>query len=273
MNPEQKYFLERESERAITKYTTYAMGGGAIPVPLLDIAATTAIQVAMIKRLCEINGIEYKDEQSTALISAIASSFIGKFAASFVKAIPVIGWIFGIPAQVVASGILTHATGKAFMGYIGANKSIKKVRDFNVSEFMSRIKDNVDGGVDYLKDTLGKNVPDKVVDKLKNLNPEDSVQDVEQKLQDLAKEREVNKKSDENQGTEVEAFGRKVFKNNEEDFILWMNRPNKLSDGRTPKEVLAEGRSHEVISWLNVLSVVNPEYLDIPVDDSSSKEK
>lgn len=269
MNSEQKYFLERESEKTIDKYTKISMGLGAIPIPVLDVAATTTAQVAMIKRLCEINGIEYKDEQSTAIISAIASSFAGKFVASFVKAIPIVGWILGIPAQVAASGILTYATGKAFLGYISANKTITKVRDFDVKDFMGRIKDNVDGGVNYIKETLGKSVPESVIDKLKNLKPEDSLTDISQELEDIAKNRESDEAAEKAQET-IDKMGNEIFES-PEDFTLWMNRPNKLSEGKTPKQTIEESGHDKVISWLNVLRVMSPENLDIPANDFSKE--
>lgn len=274
MDAKQKFFLQQESENTIDKYTKITMGLGAIPIPIVDVAATTFAQVQMIKRLCEINGIEYKDEQGTALISAMTASFAGKFIASFIKGIPVIGWFLGIPAQVAASGVLTYATGRAFMGYIDANKSVKKIRDFDVNDFIKRIKNNVDEGVDYLKANFNKTISNDVIEGLKNFKTEEVVQDVEDKLRDIAKERKAkNNTSKKDYGDEINSLGKEIFYNKEEDFVLWMNRPNKLSEGLTPHQACKKGKHEDVASWLRVLQTISPDYLDIPYNGKESKKK
>ena len=105
------------AEQIIRKNLIWAMGAGAIPVPLLDIAAVTAIQLDMLRELCRLHGAEYSEQSGKSLISALTASTTARIGASALKVLPIIGWLGGIP-MIVLSGASTYALGKVFDKYL-----------------------------------------------------------------------------------------------------------------------------------------------------------
>jgi uncharacterized protein (DUF697 family) len=105
-------------DQIIRKNLLWAMGAGAIPVPLLDIAAVTAIQLDMLRELCHLYEVEYSERKGKAIISALTSSIMARFGASVIKTVPVIGWAFGGVSMVILSGATTYALGKVFDKYL-----------------------------------------------------------------------------------------------------------------------------------------------------------
>jgi uncharacterized protein (DUF697 family) len=109
-----------ESAHAIIKrYTLWAMGFGIIPVPILDIAAITGVQLKMMAALAE----HYHQEFSHSWGKSILGSLVGGIGATglaygtfgaLVKAIPGIGTLFGMVAVPVMAGATTYAVGKVF---------------------------------------------------------------------------------------------------------------------------------------------------------------
>ena len=106
------------SDEIINRHVGFAMVAGAIPVPVVDIAAVSAIQLDMIRNLAEHSGIDYNAERGKSLVSTLIGSTVGstlgRGSASVVKVVPGIGTLLGITSQVVFSGASTYALGKVF---------------------------------------------------------------------------------------------------------------------------------------------------------------
>ena len=106
------------SDEIINRHVGFAMVAGAIPVPVVDIAAVSAIQLDMIRNLAEHYGIDYNAERGKSLVSTLIGSTVGstlgRGSASVVKVVPGIGTLLGITSQVVFSGASTYALGKVF---------------------------------------------------------------------------------------------------------------------------------------------------------------
>jgi uncharacterized protein (DUF697 family) len=94
------------------------MGAGAIPIPFVDTAAVTAIQLNMFKELCMIYQSDYNESFGKNLISSIAGSSLATLGASAVKAIPVLGSLLGSVPMVVMSGASTYGMGQVFKKHL-----------------------------------------------------------------------------------------------------------------------------------------------------------
>lgn len=119
-NPEE--FNQQEvAEETINRHVYWAVGAGLIPVPFVDIAAVTAIQLDMLKSICEIYEVEYSTEQGKGWIGALAtstlSSIFAKMGASTLKAIPLIGQAVGMASMAILSGASTYALGYVFVNH------------------------------------------------------------------------------------------------------------------------------------------------------------
>jgi len=105
---------EKEIDNLIKKHIIFSMTAGAIPIPLADIVAVTAIQLDMIKEIAEIYSVDYDKNKGKSLASSLAGASFARFGASIIKAIPGVGTIVGLGTQVILSGASTYALGKIF---------------------------------------------------------------------------------------------------------------------------------------------------------------
>ena len=134
MRPETK-----TPDEIIRIHMGFSMAAGALPIPLLDIAAVTAIQSSMVKDLAKYYNIDFNAEKSktliTALITSSIGSAIGRTGASILKIIPGIGSLLGLGSQIILSGASTYAVGKVFDKHFRedgdlSNFSVDSFRDF-----------------------------------------------------------------------------------------------------------------------------------------------
>ena len=101
-----------EAEGIVTKHVFWSLGGGLLPIPLLDIAAVTAIQLDMLKALASLYEVDYSKEKGKAFAGALTGSTFARVGASAIKRIPGIGWVAGGLSMSVMSGASTYAVGK-----------------------------------------------------------------------------------------------------------------------------------------------------------------
>jgi len=117
----------QETDYIIRKHVLWASAAGAVPVPLLDIAAVTAIQLDMLRALCKAYEVLYSSVKGKALISAIGGSIMARYWASFLKGIPGIGAVLGSFSMSIMSGASTYALGKVFEKYLKEEGSLDTI--------------------------------------------------------------------------------------------------------------------------------------------------
>ncbi len=160
-------------EKLIRRHTGFAMAAGAIPIPLVDIAAVTAIQLDLMKELAHQYNVDYSRERgkvlATALIGTTVGNLLGRAGASAIKAIPGIGTILGIGSMAVFAGASTFALGKIFEHHF---KEGGTLFDFDVEAMKDKFRD-------FFK--RGKRVAEEI---RKNPEREDIVETIA-KLQEL----------------------------------------------------------------------------------------
>ena len=111
-------YLEDKADRVINNHVMVSMGAGAIPVPLLDVAAVSAIQLDMIRELSYLYDADFSDSVGKNIISALASGTLAKIGASLIKTIPGIGSFLGGASMVALSGASTYALGQVFVQHL-----------------------------------------------------------------------------------------------------------------------------------------------------------
>ena len=89
--------LERSkrADRIIHSHTLWGMGAGAIPVPMVDILAVSAIQVDMLKQLAEAYGSDFTENMGKTFVTALTGGTFARIGASFIKAVPGVGTLVG----------------------------------------------------------------------------------------------------------------------------------------------------------------------------------
>ena len=106
--------LERSkrADRIIHSHTLWGMGAGAIPVPMVDILAVSAIQVDMLKQLAEAYGSDFTENIGKTFVTALTGGTFARIGASFIKAVPGVGTLVGGVSMSVLSGASTYAVGQ-----------------------------------------------------------------------------------------------------------------------------------------------------------------
>lgn len=116
-----------EAERIIRSHVLWAMGAGLIPVPVVDIAAVTAVQLDIIKQLSALHGSKFSVTEGKALLSALTGSTFAAIGSSLFKAIPGIGTVLGGVSMSIASGASTYAVGQVIEAQLLATGSLDNI--------------------------------------------------------------------------------------------------------------------------------------------------
>ena len=110
--------LRAKVESAINYSMLLSGGVGIVPIPVVDFVGVTAIQLALVKQLSSLYGVEYTTSAAKRTISALIGGAIPAFGsvtvASWVKFIPVVGTVLGGSAMMLLSGASTYAIGRVF---------------------------------------------------------------------------------------------------------------------------------------------------------------
>lgn len=108
----------RNADQIILDHVWFSTVPGFVPVPLLDIAAITSIQLDMIKQLCRYYEVDYDAQKGKSIAMALASTVLGRMQAyalrSALKVVPVVGWALGGVTMATLAGASTYATGAVF---------------------------------------------------------------------------------------------------------------------------------------------------------------
>ena len=104
-----------ENANAIVKnHMIWSMGAGLIPIPIADFFAVSAIQLDMVRQLCNLYEINYKDTEGKAMITSLSGSMLAKIGARTIKFIPGVGSVIGGVTLAILSGASTYALGEVF---------------------------------------------------------------------------------------------------------------------------------------------------------------
>ena len=137
---------EREllAQAIVDKHMWLSMGIGFLPVPLLDIAGVTAVQLRMLQQLALHYDVPFSRHLGKELIGALLGSAVPAAltvtVGSAVKAIPVVGTVMGGLSMPLFAGAATYAIGKVFIQHFETGGTMldfdpAKVREYFRQEF------------------------------------------------------------------------------------------------------------------------------------------
>ncbi len=134
----------------IEKYVVMGAAVNFIPVPILDSAAVAAVQVAMLRELSKLYGVDFRADLGKSLIAALIGTAASSAATS--GALGALQTVFsGIPLLSVAtkivsiplvSGGVTYAVGKTFQNHFATggnlmNFEVAKAKDYMKTKYRS----------------------------------------------------------------------------------------------------------------------------------------
>ncbi len=116
---------EEVAQLVIHKHASTAATAGLVPIPLLDFAAITAVQAHMIRALARVYDVRFDEALGKALVGSLLGASATRLGASAVKALPLVGTLAGIAAQVGLGGASTWALGQLFRAHFDAEGTLE----------------------------------------------------------------------------------------------------------------------------------------------------
>ena len=142
-----------EAESIIRSHVIWAMGGGLIPIPLVDFAAVTAIQLEMLQQLANLYKVDYTKSMGKTFVSALTGTTFARIGASMLKAIPGIGSVLGSTSMAIMSGASTYAVGQVAISLFASSAGLS---GFNVDTVKQAYEQAYEKGKSYVSDLEDK---------------------------------------------------------------------------------------------------------------------
>lgn len=137
--------LERKALKTVKNYMWWSMGAGLIPVPFLDLAAVSGVQLKMLAEVAKVYGVPFQEGRGKAVVGSLLGSIVPSTISygavgSLLKAVPGVGTMAGTPSMVLFSGASAWALGKVFIlhfesGGTFLNFDPDRVREHFMAEF------------------------------------------------------------------------------------------------------------------------------------------
>ena len=131
---------EQRAFRTVKKYMLWSTGAGLIPVPFLDWAAVSGVQLRMVSELSKIYDVPFKESCGKAAIGSLAGFVLPHAMAfgwlgSMLKAVPGVGSLAGAPAMALFSGAYAWALGNVFIQHFESGGTFLNFHPEEVKEY------------------------------------------------------------------------------------------------------------------------------------------
>jgi uncharacterized protein (DUF697 family) len=152
---------DASSRAVIKRHVLISMGVGAVPIPLVDVAAVTGVQLSMISKLAKVHGVQFAEDLGKSLLASLVGGLGSKalvtgFIGSAIKAIPVIGSAVGAITYPAFAGATTYAVGKVFDKHFAQGGTMLDFKPGDVKEYFSEELDKGKEVVSNITTTVKK---------------------------------------------------------------------------------------------------------------------
>ena len=118
-----------DPDQIIKYYAGWAAASGVIPAPFVDMAAVTAVQVKMLKRLAKAHGVDYDESSGRSLLGAVVGAALPAklgygSVGSLIKALPGVGGVLGIVTMPGFNYASTYAVGRVFTKHFASGGTL-----------------------------------------------------------------------------------------------------------------------------------------------------
>lgn len=119
----------RKAEAIVERSAVWALACGLVPVPAIDVAALTLVEIGMLEQLAQL----YERPFSRVRAEAYVASLLGSYASAqiglvYLKAglsvIPVVGTLLGAASMSVTGASITYAIGRLFIVDFEAGRAV-----------------------------------------------------------------------------------------------------------------------------------------------------
>ena len=138
------------ADNTIKYYCFWSFSTALIPVPLVDLAAMSAIQVKMISELSELYEVPFSQGLAKKAIATLVASASSSSFASLIKLVPGIGY-FGLAIPLATLNVsYTYAVGKIFAQHFQSGADLAS---FDPDAQKTNFKEKLEEGKEYARKT------------------------------------------------------------------------------------------------------------------------
>ena len=110
----------KEAEEIVKRYMLAALGVGFISIPLVDMAALTAIQLALLSRLASLYKVDFAHQRGKSVIASLVGGSTSRLASVastrlILRLVSAPGWIVCATSMSLFAGASTYAIGRVFI--------------------------------------------------------------------------------------------------------------------------------------------------------------
>lgn len=140
----------KHADTIVRNHVVWSMGAGLIPVLIADIFAVSALQLDMIRQLCKVYEVDFKETQGKAIVTSLTSSTLARIGAgSVIKLIPGVGSLIGGATVSIFAGASTYALGEVFKTHFSSGGTIL---DFDPDRLRKYYKEKFEKGKKVAKE-------------------------------------------------------------------------------------------------------------------------
>lgn len=112
-------------DKLIRQHVWGSMAVGLIPIPLVDFAAVTGVQLNLLRSLAKEYNVRFFKDTGKNVLTALVGAGVpavgsGPLALSLAKFIPVIGQTVGVVMMPILNAATTYAVGKVFVQHFAS---------------------------------------------------------------------------------------------------------------------------------------------------------
>jgi uncharacterized protein (DUF697 family) len=126
--------------KVVERFSLWSGAAGLIPLPLVDLATVSGVQIQMLRRISQIYDVPFSENLGKALIASLAGSMIpassGIGAMSLIKGVPIAGSAVSALAMPALSAGAAYAIGVAFVEHFASGGTLLDFKPGDFREFM-----------------------------------------------------------------------------------------------------------------------------------------
>jgi uncharacterized protein (DUF697 family) len=142
----------QQADEIVKNQVFWAAGAGFLPIPVVDFAVVTAVQLNLVKRLAALYELEWDPNRGKALVTALVSSGAATMGAGALKAIPIVGSLVGGVSMAALAGATTYATGRVFTEHFERGGTLA---DFDLETAKDLYTKELENGRKLVEDYVG----------------------------------------------------------------------------------------------------------------------
>ncbi|MEM7245805.1 MAG: DUF697 domain-containing protein [Acidobacteriota bacterium] len=113
-----------EADRIVRDHVVYSMAAGLVPIPWVDVAAVSAIQLDMLSKLAREHRVRFSPLDAKSLITALVGGGAARVGGQLLKFVPGVGSVLGGLTSSLASGASTYAVAQVALNEFAAGREL-----------------------------------------------------------------------------------------------------------------------------------------------------